>query len=202
MKERPIIFSAPMVRALLAGTKSQTRRVMRDQPYSNGFHFDGREILCHNDYLPPSATLLSVRVGRQRYTTSLEEESGTFAHLCPYGQPGDRLWVRETWNGTQGEGLAYKATEPEMDGEPWRSPIHMPRRFSRITLEITGVRVERLREITETDARAEGITDGGCTDPSPDARDAYFWLWNSLHGDGAALANPWVWVIEFRRVTP
>ncbi len=93
---RPILFSAPMIRALLAGTKTQTRRVMKSQPYSNGFHFDGQDILCHNDYLPPSAMLMDVRSGNNSYTDSDVESRGFVGH-CPHGQPGDLLWVRETW---------------------------------------------------------------------------------------------------------
>jgi len=225
-KERPILFSAPMVRALLDGSKTQTRRICKQQPYSNGFHFDGREILCHNDYLPPSAMLMDYRDSGETYTTS-DMEGWDFC--CPYGQPGDRLWVRETTaefidydciDGRQvelGRDIVYRADgEDQKRHSAWRPSIHMPRERSRILLEITGVRAERLQDISQEDARAEGITDGGCTNcgnsshpvpcgcdnPSPDWADGFFGLWQSINGSQSLIANPWVWVIEFNRVLP
>lgn len=170
MKERPILFSAPMVRALLDGTKTQTRRICKSQPYANGFQFDGHDILCHNDYLPPSTMLMDVKRGPYRYTTSNAEG---WEVECPYGQPGDQLWVREThapqpdcslawekWlHGAGGEKpiIHYAADASERAWvEKWRPSIHMPRWASRIDLEVTGVRVERLQDISEADAEAEG----------------------------------------------
>lgn len=94
MKEYPIPFKAAMVRAVLDGSKTQTRRICKNQPYGNGFAFDGGDYLCHNDYLPPSAMLMDVRSGKHSYTTSNLE--GWEAE-CPYGVPGDRLWVREAF---------------------------------------------------------------------------------------------------------
>ncbi len=234
MKERPILFSAPMVRAILNGTKTQTRRVCKSQPYGNGFHFDGHELLCHNDYLPPSAMLMDVRRGGVSYTTSnLEGWEGE----CPYGQPGDRLWVRETWMDLRGTGVehrptpasglqryAYAADTPRGSygdearkeyGLKWRPSIHMPRAVSRINLEVTGVRVERLQDISEADAVAEGIERAedffGCPcwkcygeDADVVAPDdpvgSYQSLWESINGAGSWDANPWVWVVEFKRV--
>jgi hypothetical protein len=181
VKERPILFSAPMVRALLAGTKTQTRRAWRVQP--------------------PAGVPVGWVPGETKQ---------------PYGWPGDRLWVRETFcdDWKDSRGLLYRA-DAGMDADmfdagcKWRPSIHMPRAASRITLEVTGVRVERLRWISEVDALAEGITwsdrfqgyhveDGThfhCDDP----RQSYFSLWEAINGPGSVEANPWVWVVEFRR---
>lgn len=199
VRERPILFSAPMVRAILAGTKTQTRRAWREQP-------------------PPG-----VRVGYVPGETRF-----------PYGQPGDQLWVRETWLDARCTGVevrdphtlkrtsyAYGADTPPGSyadqcrkdyGLKWRPSIHMPRAASRIQLEVTGVRVERLQDISDADARAEGAV---CVDEAtgrevlfPDASKAGSWrlgyrvLWESINGPGSWDANPWVWVVEFRRLRP
>ncbi len=200
-KERPIIFSGPMVRALLAGTKTQTRRVMKHQPT----HFNPAGVpRVANPYFGPSAVL-----------------------RCPYGQPGDLLWVRETFAKIDGQTRPwietdYRATYAHGDRlgdhlgikKRWTPPIHMPRAASRITLEITEVRVERLQEISEADAVAEGcarlpLQDGhgawwsADVDAGPalhgrTARDAYRLLWESINGPGSWGENPWVWVIAFK----
>lgn len=176
MKERPILFSGPMVRAILAGKKTQTRRVVKDLRW----------------YEPP------VKVAH------IGNKVGTPEALCPYGQPGDRLWVKETWSTTEQAGdhvadahVVYRATDPDwetMDGWKWRPSIYMPRWASRITLEIVSVRIERLKEISESDSIAEGCPSGCFSE-----------LWQSINGDtpGKRWAdNPWVWVIEFRRIEP
>lgn len=234
MRERPILFSAPMVRAILAGTKTQTRRVVKRIPWRAGVNPDFSQARpFHN-------------AGEWRIAGSEEMTSG---FRCPYGQPGDRLWVRETW------AVRLYASDPPQEGcGDWhvyyeadgfhelrpeagavkigrgavgrlRPSIHMPRWASRITLEVTGVRVERLHDITEADAIAEGV------DPSPGIRGdddlmvqqvmsahsdmdkpmmpapvaRYVLLWDSINGKQPGVtnwnANPWVWVIEFRRVT-
>lgn len=214
MKERPILFSAPMVRSLLNCTKSQTRRIVKP--------IHGGKILA-----PAGASI------------ALEQRSDTELNtvLCPYGHSGDRLWVRETWQGPlideeleeefrqspdyfkKPAFCAYRATDTldaiNADGEElgWRPSIHMPRWASRILLEITGVRVERLQDISEADAIAEGISadlDGRyhcgfdeageikCKSPVT----AYAWLWNGINGADSWAANPWVWVIEFNRMMP
>ena len=150
MKERPILFSAAMVRALLAGTKTQTRRVVRPQPADNAI-------------LPRYwSDVLRRRKDPDVYGSdgltwgNVPLADGSWGDVrCPYGQQGDRLWVRA----------------------------------SRLTLEITGVRVERLQAISEEDARAEGVK-------------AIPGMWESINGAGSWDANPWVWVIEFTRVTP
>lgn len=175
MKARPILFKPDMVRAILDGRKTQTRRIV------NGEHLG-----CLNAGL------------------------GANSETCPYGAPGDLLWVREAW-GNGATRVMYKAGCNRMYRPPegWKPSIHMPRWASRLTLEITDVRVERLQGISENDARAEGIADGGClncgehepcgcAEPKPDARDAFIHLWRSINGEESWSANPWVWVIQFQ----
>ena len=202
-RERPILFSAPMVRAILAGTKTQTRRVLKAEP-------------------PPGAerVIRPFRDERLQWaaTDPHDMEQGQLvlgeAPRCPYGQPGDRLWVRETWARNEDQlsetrmdtSLVYRAdgeTRAQDNGTdlPWRPSIHMPRAASRITLEITGVRVERLQEISVEDCIAEGMQsrmrehDAAC-----DLRDQYRDLWEQINGPGSWAANPFVWVIEFRKL--
>lgn len=216
MKERPIVFSAPMVRAILAGTKTQTRREIKPQP-ANDIH-------PHHEFPNPAV---------QGWMSSLTHLHGqSTAHICPYGQPGDRLWVRETWRirgdsdhdhvdqfGT--DDIQYRADRDESYIDRYRPSIHMPRKFSRITLEVTGVRVERLQDISREDVIAEGCeaprcpacgyTNGDaafncdhrlCGKPMPPHEStAYRALWESINGAGAWDANPWVWVVEFKRAT-
>lgn len=203
-----------MVRALLNGSKTQTRRAVKPQPVYDG-RFAGSWKLVGN-------------AGHEAATCS-----PLIAELSPYGQPGDRLWVRETFvqgwphdeNGCPAQFDAdgherpmttwYRASSPDLkwctDGEntertPWRPSIHMPRAASRITLEISGVRVERLQDISEFDCVAEGCTGGHGSIPgyaySATPLEHYHWLWNSINGLGSWEANPWVWALEFRRVQP
>jgi hypothetical protein len=136
---------------------------------------------------------------------------GEWARPCPYGQPGDRLWVRETfgYNPDHPGILAhccYRADPGhEHDGITWKPSIHMPRRASRILLEITGVRVERLQDIGTEDIEAEGVTtsDEAIMEHGCRARVIDFAkLWEGINGGGSWDANPWVWVVEFRRVMP
>lgn len=188
-KERPILFSAPIVRAILAGEKTQTRRIVKPV---RGFE--------HNDILkygmPCAADPWAVW-----WHSSVTDRVGCLQE-CPYGVPGERLWVREAWK--QGESRVWYRADGHMDvkGWPWKPGIHMFRHDSRITLEITGIRVERLQEISEADAEAEGITGddaliGQINNPF---RTAFADLWESIHGDGSWAVNPWLWVIEFRRL--
>lgn len=236
MTERPILFGAPMVRALLAGTKTQTRRVVKPQPKHPGF----KGMLAQDDE------------GIDLY---LQDRTLHHAVRCPYGLPGDRLWVRETWgyidpdctgedNDDDPEGpgptafcdellqeghpmrdfwrrrVAYRASwqDPKYGIGPdapkqWRPSIQMPRWASRITLEVTGVRVERLGDISEADALAEGIdmnqpvtmpmspgSPATVTLKPRSAREAYACLWQDINGSWAP--STWVWVVEFRRLTP
>lgn len=213
MKEHPILFSAPMVRAILAGNKTQTRRVVKPQP-----------IFIADPHVP--------------FKTSDANPKGIIN--CPYGRRGDRLWVREAWQGPLLESdeqvdefrqspdiykkpgfCAYRATDTldaiDEDGKElgWRPSIHMPRWASRILLEITGVRVERLQDISEDDAKAEGadcLVTENCTaenrallamplmDDATPYRNGYALLWESINGDGSWAANPWVWVVTCKRV--
>lgn len=188
-RERPILFSAPMVRAILAGTKTQTRRVAKIDDVAHGKPVQWVSVApC---------------------TTGILEVS------CPYGEPGDRLWCKETWCPDVGcvTSTWYRATSPELPpgaGHRWRPSIHMPRWASRITLEITGVRVERLQVISEADAMDEGcrpapmsMTGVYCgadvlAASAREYRDAYRLLWEQINGPGSWDANPWVWVLEFR----
>ena len=181
MKERPILFSAPMVRAILDGSKTQTRRLVKPQP-----SILAGELLCWKD-------------------DALTDDQ--MADLCPNGQPGDRLWVRETF----AEGIhqmadanhwAYAAdrfgTQQRLS-DRWKPSIHMPRAASRITLEINSVRVERLQDISEADAMAEGVNAGKYLGLERANARAFSELWESINGPDSWAANPWVWVIEFRR---
>jgi hypothetical protein len=193
-----------MVRALLAGTKTQTRRAVKPRPEES-----------------PEGNLCGAWLSRPLGGLLLPKVSDIATH-CPYGQAGDRLWVREAFSGPwcmeaqdgcaavppskwgEGSRIWYWA-----DGDPtygdWTRPrpsIHMPRWASRILLEITAVRVERLQDISEVDARAEGIQElidaGVGHDGSP--IDTYRALWDGINGEGAWALNPWVWVVEFRRI--
>ena len=188
MKERPILFSGAMVRALLAGMKTQTRRAFKTK----------------NGGVWPNANDLP---GMRQILRS-----------CPYGQPGDRLWVRETFCKIIGQSggwieTDYQATYTHGDRlgdtlgikKRWTPSIHMPRHASRITLEVTGVRVERLQDISAADARAEGCPDkpvDGAEQASIDllAKLWYHDLWEQINGLDSWAANPWVWVVEFKRV--
>lgn len=172
MKERPILFSAPMVLAILDGRKTQTRRVVK-------FTEAGR-----------------VRLGRRNW--HIDDKDVSMA--CPYGRPGDRLWVRETWQ-TIGTKTFYRADWPNTTDLVWKPSIHMFRADSRIDLEVSAVRRERLLDISTEDARAEGFAPHGQGGQEWSPRGWYECLWESINGPGSWDANPWVWVVEFRRVS-
>lgn len=214
MKERPILFSAPMVRALLCDAKTQTRRLVKPQPLFEG----------GGCWFPAIG-----KVDALHYANENHWKKGA-AEWCPYGAPGDRLWVKET-HALYGDPndapnarplVACRATdEAKTAGVRWRPSIHMPRWASRLTLEVTGVRVERLQAITEADAKAEGVRKdygrsvplemSGFVEPwynyeEPDAwvssaAASFASLWRSINGAESWAANPWVWVVSFRRVT-
>lgn len=208
MKQRPILFSDPMVRALLDGSKTQTRRVMKPQPIADQ-RFSG------GYYIPAS---------KRTEGAIISVEAPYVGRACPYGQVGDQLWVRETFliADEQAAGLppwVYAADYSNQDRPKtrWKPSIFMPRAASRITLEITGVRVKRLQDISEADAIAEGTKKmamvGSCDSifphPSfPQVHDrgtykfGYQVLWESLNGAGSWDLNPWVWVIEIKKVMP
>ncbi len=219
MKERPVIFNGEMVRAILDGRKTQTRRVMKAQPKPSetrpgDFCFSSKKLesMVHvSDFTPGNSPIADCHLFFQE-------------HCCPFGQVGDRLWVRETWQGplVDEERLedyranADKFQTPEFceyaaDGgarpefcdlddnvrQGWRPSIHMPRWASRITLEITAVRVERLNDISEEDARAEGAPTELCIIGEKHYM-GFRSLWKSIYGEESWAANPCVWVIEFR----
>ncbi len=186
MKTTGMIFNGEMVRALLAGEKTQTRRLVKSRKDLNvGCLLSANEIAG-------------------------EVNGGDYSN-CLYGAPGDLIWVRETWapsvhaqdsNSFENYPVVFAASDPKMltiDGK-WRPSIHMPRWASRLTLRITDVRVERLQDLTEADAMAEGIT---TQKPNSDywrfrddfARHEYSGLWDSIYGNW--VDNPWVWVYEF-----
>lgn len=194
MKERPILFSAPMVRALLDGSKTQTRRVVKKSecwPVST----------VRATMLETRGTAMAVDANRCTYGPEI---------MCPYGKPGDRLWVRETFAKAEMmdcRQYAYRATGDLLGCMPWKPSIHMPRVASRITLEIVNVSVERLQDISERDAADEGC---GCLldefpqwDGDPNLyRKLYRVLWERINGAGSWAADPWVWVVEFKVVKP
>jgi hypothetical protein len=226
--EHPIIFSGPMVRALLAGTKTQTRRLVRlgsmaaepDSDFEPGERWGYTRIGQRDD-------------GAWRVWMTEYPEEGSVTVRCPYGQPGDRLWVREKWAaGACSEGLrpnclspafywglrsdntglwySADAAEPLHPVTPrgkWRPSIHMPRWASRLTLEVTEVRAQRLQSITEADARAEGFSSESmparvnCKPGTVAFFDPRHWfavLWDSINSKRAPwIENPWVWVISF-----
>jgi hypothetical protein len=208
MKERPILFSGPMVRAILDASKTMTRRVVKPQPLPQ----HDMVSLCGS----PGNWMFSNREATMKCHCEMLAQ-----RRCPYGQPGDRLWVRETWlPHPLGWKIAYYRADGNTYVNPrtmltskWRPSIHMPRWASRITLEVTGVRVERVADISEEDAKAEGIRiqkrntlpDGfGIHDNHyrETAKLAFMDLWNSINaarGYGWDV-DPWVWVVEFRRV--
>lgn len=222
MKERPILFSGPMIRALLAGTKTQTRRVVKGAP--EGWAPIGPETFSptvinrHGNLEPGPATFGAGNADGDRWI------------CCPFGAPGARLWVREAWrtqplfddqkpsNLPKAAAIRYEADEALrvyslagyglcVDGK-LRPSMFMPRWASRITLEVTEVRVERLQDISEADALAEGV-ERCISDTSLVARslvngsmhaDRFAKLWESINGPGSWDANPWVWVVSFRRL--
>lgn len=194
MSDRPIIFSGPMVRAMLGHRKTQTRRIVKPQPAS---HQGKIEWSDHN----PGWWIVQGDV------------SNTWSRVrCPYGVPGDRLWVRETWTKVAvhpdgGGVVGYRADPAHAEiykDYRWRPSIYMPRWASRLTLEITDVRVQRLQEISEEDAMAEGCE----RVPKPIMPDSTYRLcferlWQSINAKRAPWAsNPWVWAVTFRKVKP
>lgn len=238
MKSRPILFNGPMVQAILDGWKTVTRRIIKLPP----------------GIVPSDVALTRIQDGfldGQRPVFGIGDEPNAFSMRCPYGQSGDRLWVRETWRidglSRRGaleigrrhtDGLSFRA---DMEGDrscddcPWIPSIHMPRWASRITLEIVRVRVERLQDITNGDAKLEGADCmqelpgfnvethqcGHCgktwdkhighvlvCPPAGSGKLFDRWthrghfanIWESIYGPGSWEANPWVWVVEFRRV--
>lgn len=229
-KSRPILFSGPMVRALLAGTKTQTRRVVKCK------HLDF-VAGCEADRNDPCNYGYERDDGWVKLKASSAPRDDEIQVPCPYGQPGDQLWVRETIRledriGLWARSLYVADGRPTVaDAWPWKNnvlpSIHCPKGLSRIALEIINVRAERLNDISEEDAKEEGLSaitkDGSLfkygipdrdglpgTDDDGwpwqqwecDPRNAYRALWESINGPGSWNVNPFVWVIEFKQVAP
>jgi hypothetical protein len=220
MKERPILFSGQMVKAILDGRKTQTRRIV-NRLTGKG---PARGIITEFQKADTAGYDWGFRNRRMLWN---EIRHAKLMEMCPYGQPGDRLWVRETfiaghpdlpdgtldfdtdkvWYRADGDlHTWYDSTSDFGKAVPWKPSIHMPRSASRITLEITEVRVERLQDISETDAIAEGLRpywkqteDPKWVEPGT-CIDAFKELWESINSPGSWDVNPWVWVIEFRKV--
>jgi hypothetical protein len=228
MTDRPILFSAEMVRAILDGRKTQTRRVVKAQPPPDAWvtveHYHPIVIDRHGDMQP----------GEEIFGAHWND--GECGLRCPYGAPGDQLWVREgfaiqplLWADNRGPqpihytadqviGFAGKPDQREIEDYRSKPSIHMPRWASRITLRITDIRVERLQDISEDDARAEGAKAGDWPErPECDCNEddcaacshypalhkpAFRHIWNKINGPGAWDENPWVWVVAFERVKP
>jgi hypothetical protein len=204
-KEQPIIFTGESIPVIFEGRKTQTRRIVKPQPPKGAY-------LAHYSTVSPDWTWAVAP-----WTTTRRR--------CPYGRPGDRLWVKEAWlyvGPGSGSSLPddealiklpenqlvsncwYRATYDGSQSLMWSNSRYMPRWASQIDLEVTGIRAERLQNITEQDIRAEGVEppdDLGTQDRARwDAREAFAALWESIHGKGAWERNPWVWVIEFKQV--
>jgi hypothetical protein len=214
MRERPILFSGPMVRAILDGRKTQTRRVLKPQPFDDGY-FEG-DVFC--DFVPAPA---SNQAAYARFSAAAVGGGAVRTETYePRHKVGDRLWVREAWTHTGdgvwtiadarfvgSAGVRYHADGPVAGAKYWPS-IHMPREFSRISLDVTSVKVERLQSISEAEAVAEGCR--GRLGPNPEFPDE--WdpspqeefrdLWDHINGPGSWEANPWVVAIAFRVVAP
>lgn len=220
MKIRPILFNGDMVRAILNGSKKQTRRLVEIPDWVKGDPADYDTA----DECNEATTIEWLDKGHfadqpsfAAYMTDYPEE-GCVPITCPYGVAGDQLWGRENWRA----GFLDEKTKPrdilpsapihyEADGKPseycgfgkLRPSIFMPRWASRITLQITNVRVERLNDISKDDVIAEGCY-AGSEQPAntQSAINTYRSLWESINGDGSWAANPWVWVVEFEVVCP
>lgn len=214
MKERPILFSAPMVRAILNDQKTQTRRVAPITDLNIKPHSDDMVTWGVSFSKPVKGLLGSYSGGK----LSVDQAQRIIASMFnPFGVQGDRLWVREAWRTveeanslpprdlTAAHRIWMEADTPHQPGfGKLRPSMFMPRWASRINLEIAGVRVERLNDISEADARAEGAKPYLLpVNPSREQLrhvDGYASLWNSINGAGSWAENPFVWVVEFRRI--
>lgn len=190
-KERPMLFSGDMVRAILEGRKTQTRRSIKVAPEA--------------EFASQMQSICTPFRNKKVYILGGEIKS----IICPYGQPGDHLWVRETWN-KFGNQYAYAATDSDVFSETkWLPSIHMPRSAARILLQITDIRAERLYDITDADAIAEGIEQwpdgnykayGKHAGKYTYARHSFLDLFQHVTGIDTRTQNPWVWVITFKKV--
>lgn len=228
MKERPILFSGPLVRALLAGTKTQTRRLVKRDGVPIRLTHESHYLQPMYGVSPPPDPVAFGERGLWREVGPDYPDDSRDNVTCPFGAAGDRLWVRERLVEDDAGCWRYFADNKliELAADDSRCPamiawahhredsncvsIHMPRWASRLTLEVTAIRAERLQSISEEDARAEGVTiepQQGTLNGEPAKlypmthRQAFIWLWDRINGERAAWSsNPWVWVIEFSRV--
>jgi len=194
MKLHPILFSTPMVQAILDGRKTMSRRIVKPQleidPGENTLNF------------------------KRKFWIDTIKDINQFVQFCPYGQPGDILWVREKWNDGCMGGYIYAGgrTEQELKeyayAYKWRPSIHMPKAACRIFLRITDIRVERLQDITEEDAKMEGLSPthtlqykNWCIESSyfTEAKKSFQSLWANINGPDSWNSNPWVWVVSFEK---
>lgn len=206
--ERPILFSTPMVKAILEDRKTMTRR-KKGIPALITVNEH-----THYEYKGTASGLPATHCFARMYRGNWVETKHAF---CPYGQPGDKLWVRETFvpnyfdNHTSGYKADWNSTAAELIPEPkWKPSIHMPKSAARIWLEIVSIRVERLHDITNEDAKCEGVLKidknetyfaYDCKAESyPHPKGSFFSLWESINGAESLASNPWLWVIEFKRI--
>ncbi len=256
--EKPILFSGEMVRAILAGKKTQTRRVMKTPPErveessdwwesvpagatlsgvgmsatyefpgsrpARWFHFDSLTN-GYIEHMRPAVgkrptkrrAIKSAMWQRQRHDVKARWSESEVCGLCPYGLPGNRLWVRETWTPIPEakpsgyftdpkwkDRVAFYAADndrPMWAGDKWRPSIFMPRAASRITLEVVSIRVERVQSISEADAEAEGVDYIPSAPAALTHRTSFARLWDKINGKRAPWeSNPWVWCITFKRI--
>lgn len=223
IKERPIIFSTDMVKAILEGRKTQTRRLLNPQPDIEG--------AISYTILPPGYSQDEPKdLTHWQFELLVEDEIDIQDTLqyqyfkCPYGKPGDHLngdllYVRETFCYIPEEGYIFKADVPQEDWKRfvWKPSIHLPKKAARLWLQFRSLKVERLQDISEEDAIAEGVKklyetpSGGAFKPYMDNTDlrvigvgpinSFSQLWKSIHGPNSWDLNPWVWVVEFEVVS-
>ena len=187
MKERPIIFSTPMVKAILEGRKTQTRRVIK----ANDIH------LVSDDVSFKEVNEDFVFTFKWKYAPKFDVD------LSPIAKQGDILWVRETFSIYLNEYL-FKSTNTIFKGVKWKPSIHMPKAVAQVWLKITDIRVERLQDISEEDAKEEGVEKHECeyiNRKETSYRNGFFSLWVDINGSESLNKNPWVWVIEFKVIS-
>lgn len=209
--EKPILFQGEMIRAILDGRKTQTRRIIKPQP--------------HPQFLARGVWSVVPQWPHQDGVRWFMKDGCSELVKCPHGKPGDELWVRETWGlfphyeswrldeVPKDDAVLYRAANPALKTEAkmrWKPSIHMPRWASRIQLKITDIQVEQVQEISERDAEAEGIDPSGtscgvCGEPYPSCVDAFKCLWETINGKREGRSwddNPWVWKVSFKRIKP
>lgn len=210
MKEKPILFSTPMIKAILAGNKTQTRRIIKH--FGNEYHYE--TLLC--DWgLSGYPQLVNNNIWEWTLQTAIDDNQ-TFKFKCPFGQIDDILWVRETWalpvdNEGNDIGYQYKSDyDDKSNWWKWKPSIFMPKEACRIKLKITDIRVERIQDISENDAIAEGIIMNNSPHPgwywmediymTDSPTYAYELLWKHINGKESWESNIWIWVLQFEKI--